>query len=783
MPPALSFWEKAGKFYRKMGEKMLRKLTVLITICVGLSAAQPTTAPDTLSYIDTVQVLPVFLKLTDNSGGIYKYRGKVGYRVIGWSYDRFNVSVSIVSDATGQSVPLTMVKGDVGVVTWAGDKSIHFTCQFTGQPTGTYKAKVTIALSRSDTATFIEDKIKSMSNGDKQTIINGGSAAGVVGLNWRDGPYGLGGTWSFPTGCAMASTWDTAIIEEGGYFMGMCFRGHDYNVQLGPSANLCRDSRAGRTTESYGEDPFMNGKGASAALRGCSRGGCIVTLKHYCCNNVERARGYYPVLVSERGLRELYTYHFGMAAQEGACTGIMVAYNAVNHLHNAQNKHTMTDILKNSWGLKGFILTDWDNGGGNTAVQIQAGLDLPTPGGWGGGLAGAVPGQISQGFFDDKARRSLWARYKTGCFDPGYTRTKYTDSINSPNMYNYARRVSREAMILLKNDGNILPLDRSKPITIAIVGPWANEIRCGPVGSAQNCPSKHYTSPMAAVKQIGGFNVTVTSNYANADYALVCIGPNDEGEGFDRAEVSLPDTQDKLAGTVLAAKPGHTILWYTGGSTADSGNWNRVPAILMSMYPGEDHAMAMAEVLFGDYNPGGKIPLTFPADSTQLPRFGIKVPEEWNMGDTYEVVWEGRGYPYFDLHKYKPLFCFGHGLSYTSFEYSNFSITPAAGFPGDTFAVSVDVKNAGNRVGDEVVQLYLHDQQSNLPRRYKDLRGFRRVPLAVGETKTVTFNLVEQDMEYYDSTQSAWVVEPGPIDVLVGASSLDIRQKGTINLY
>jgi beta-glucosidase len=754
----------------------MKRILAIILAAALSSFAQP------MTQIDTVQVPPVFLKLTDNSGGVYKYRGKVSYRIIGWSYDRFNVSMSLVKDGTGEVVPLTMVKGDVGDVTWGGTRSIHFTCQFNAAPTGTYKAKISIVPSRSDTATFIENKIASMSNGDKQTIINGGSAAGVVGLNWRDGPYGLGGTWSFPTGCAMASTWDTAIIEEGGYFMGMCFRGFDYNVQLGPSCNLCRDSRAGRTTESYGEDPFVNGKGASAALRGISRGGTIVTLKHYCCNNVERARGFYPVLVSERGLRELYTYQFGMAAREGACTGIMVAYNAVNGIHNAQNKHTMTDILKNSWGLKGFILTDWDNGGGNTSAQILAGLDLPTPGTWGGALAGAVPGLISQGFFDDKARRSLWARYKTGCFDPGYTRTKYRDSINSPNMYNYARRVSREAMILLKNDGNILPLDRSEPMTIAMVGPWAKEIRCGPVGSAQNCPSKHYTAPTAAVKQIGGANITVTSDYTTADYALVCIGPNDEGEGFDRAEVSLPDTQDQLAGKVLAAKPGHTILWYTGGSTADSGNWNKVPAIMMSMYPGEDHTMAMAEVLFGDYNPGGKIPLTFPSDSTQLPRFGIKVPDDWAKGDTYEPAWEGRGYSYFDLHNYKPLFCFGHGLSYTTFAYSNLQITPQAGYPGDTFTVKVDVKNTGSRAGDEVVQLYLHDRVSALPRRHKDIRGFRRVPLAAGETKTVTFNLVEQDFEYYDDIQSAWVVEPGPIDVWVGSSSLDIRQSGAITM-
>jgi beta-glucosidase len=360
----------------------------------------------------------------------------------------------------------------------------------------------------------------------------------------------------------------------------------------------------------------------------------------------------------------------------------------------------------------------------------------------------------------------------------------YHDSIDSPNMYNYMRRAGREAMVLAKNDGNLLPLDRTKSIKIAVVGPWATEARCGPVGSAQDCP-RHTTPPTTAVKQIGGFNVTVTTDYQNADYALVCIGPDDVGEGRDRVAVSLPDASEQICQQVYAVKPTKMIVFYCGGSCADSGNWSKAPAILMNLYSNEDYSLSMAEALFGVINPGGKIPFTFPADSIQLPRFGINPPWD-NTGlskDQYEDVWEGRGYWYFDLHNYKTLFCFGHGISYTTFAYSNLQITPAGGFPGDTFTVSVDVKNTGTRAGDEVVELYLHDQQSNLPRRYKDIRGFRRVPLAAGETKTVTFHLVEQDLEYYDDIVSAWVVEPGPIDVLVGASSLDIRQKGSINIY
>jgi beta-glucosidase len=731
--------------------------------------------------IDTVQVPPVFLKLTDNSGGIYKYRGKVSYRIIGWSNDRFNVSISLVKDGTGEAVPLTMAKGDVGPVTWAGTRSIHFTCQFNAPPTGTYKEKITIVPSRSDTAQFIEDLLSRLSSADKQTIINGGNAGGVVGITWRDGSYGIGGGYAWPCGEAMASTWDTALAEEGGVYKGQDFRAFGFNMMLGPSVSVVRDGRDGLAAEQYGEDPFVNGKFAAADIRGDQASGILVALKHFSCGPECGAAGPCPIIVSERSLRELYTLPFGMAAREGACTGVMTsATNMVNGLRTAQNKQALTDLLKNSYGFKGFILSDWDNGGGNFKKTALAGLDLPAPGTWGTTLLSMVPDSVPQYLFDDKARRLLWARYKSGCFAPGYAITKFKDSVDNTTHYAYMRRAAREAMILAKNDGNVLPIAKNKPVTLAVVGPWANAARVGPIGSSF-VPPKHAITPIQAVKQIGGANVTVTSDFAAADYALVCIGPDDQGESFHRTSVSLPDTQDQLAGRALAAKPGKTILYYTGGSCADSGNWSQAPAIIMSLYPGEDHCLAMAEVLFGDYNPGGKIPFTFPADSIQLPAFGIR----WSgtaLADSFENVWEGRGYPYFERFNFKPLFCFGHGLSYTTFAYSNLQIIPASGYPGDTFMVRIDVKNTGICAGDEVVQLYVHDRESTLPRRVKELRGFRRVPLAPGETKAVTFQLTEQDIEYYDDKESAWVVEPGPIDVLVGASSTDIRQSGVLTI-
>jgi beta-glucosidase len=759
---------------------MFKKSAIIQIACAGLLFAQPPA-----STIDTVLVTPVFLKLVDNSNNVYKYVGKVTYQLVGWSNDRFSASLSIIKDGTGDVVPLTSVKGDgFGSFTRWGTKGIFFSCQFSGPATGTYKAKVSVNATRSDTALFVEGWVSKLSNADKQTIINGGAAGGVPAVAWQDGPYGDRGGYAYPCGEAMASTFDTAIAEEGGIYKGEDFRGLGHSVMLGTTMNLVRDARGGRSFESYGEDPFVNGKMGAADCRGCTKSGLMVTVKHFCCNNEERARAYYPVFVSERSLRELYTYHFGMAAVEGEATGIMTAYNAVNGQINSENKHCMTDILKNSWGLKGFILSDW-GAGGNSPANALAGLDLPCPNTWGDGLAALVPNTISQAYFDDKARRWIWARYTTGCFAAGYTiQSSYHDSINNTTHYNYMRRATREAVILAKNDGNLLPIDRSKPVTIAVVGRYANDMQWLVWASSQVNPM-HHTSDATAIKKIGGTNVTVSNNYQNADYAVVCIGPDDLGEGFDRVIVGLRDSDEQVCAQALAAKPGKTIVFYEGGSTADSGAWSAAPAIVMSLFAGEDHTLAMAEVLFGDYNPAGRIPITFPHDSLQLPRWGITSPWETTgmTKDQYEDAWEGRGYPYYDYHHLKPLFCFGHGLSYTTFSYSNLRITPAGGYPGDTFHVGVDVKNTGTRDGDEVVQLYLHDEQSALPRRYKDLRGFARVPLSAGQTKTVTFGITERDMEYYDDTKSDWVVEPGPIDVLVGASSGDIRQSGTITIY
>jgi beta-glucosidase len=253
----------------------------------------------------------------------------------------------------------------------------------------------------------------------------------------------------------------------------------------------------------------------------------------------------------------------------------------------------------------------------------------------------------------------------------------------------------------------------------------------------------------------------------------VVVGINDGGETIDRSNLDLPNGQNDLVTQVLKVKPDKTIVVFTGGSWAIAGAWSTAPAVVIALYPGQEQAHALADVLFGDYNPAGRLSISFPNDASQVPA--------WNS--TYEPAWEGRGYFYYDSKNLTPLFAFGHGLSYTTFAYSNLSITPLSVVMPDVVTVNVDVANTGGRAGDEVIQLYLKPPQTTVQRRIKDLRGFKRIALAPGEKKTVTFHLLERDLAYFSEADSLFTTEPGVYTVQIGASSRDIRQQGSFTLY
>jgi beta-glucosidase len=752
----------------------MKKAALLLLSCVASIFAQP---PATV--IDTVLVPLVYLKLVDNTNNIHKYVGKVTYRFTGWSNDRFGVSVSLVKDGTGETIPLTSTKGDIGASDRWGTKEVYFACQFAGAPSGTYRAKISVNASKSDTAQRIEQLISQMSNVEKgaqcygiSTWESGGcSRLGIPTFAMSDGPYGIRGGFAWPCGCGAASTWDTALIEEIGAAKAQDFRALGKNVALGPTLNIVRDPRWGRTYEAYGEDPFLNGKMTAADCRGVQKNGVLPTIKHYACNNIEEGRGNYPVVISERTFREVYGFGYQIAVREGGALGAMAAYNQVNGNPCTSNKHLLSDILKSDCGFKGFVVSDW-GATYNSVGSASAGLDISMPSG--GGLTGIdswVPGQLPQYMLDDKVRRSLRAKYRAGALNAGYTVTSGNQNLNSAAHIDLMRRATRKAMVLARNDLGILPISKTKPTKLALAGRWANEMRWFVDASSLVMPL-HQTSPKDAITKIGGSNISFVTDINTADYVLLFVGPCDTGEARDRHFLGLPADQDQYAGQVLAAQPNKTVLIYVGGSASTAGKWSTAKTIMIAFYPGEDHTLALAEVLFGDVNPAGRLPVTFPKDSIDVP--------SWTPA--YEEAWNARGWAYYEYNKKDVLFPFGHGLSYTTFAYSNLGITPASAFPGDTFTVAVDVQNTGMRPGEEVVQLYVQDLICSVQRRVKDLRGFNRVSLNAGEKKTVIFKLTEKDLAYYSEKDAAWITEPGQFKVQIGPSSKDIKLTGTLTI-
>ena len=599
---------------------------------------------------------------------------------------------------------------------------------------------------------------------------------GIPGLVMSDGPHGIRGGTLWPALVSAAGSFDPVLEQQVGVAMAKEFRALGANVSLGPMLNLIRDGRWGRSNETYSEDPYLSGKMAAARIRGIQTVGVIADAKHFAANNIEEGRGLYPVQISERALRELYTYNFMIAAKEGDPWSVMAAYNAVNGVASSGNNHLLTGILKNDWNYQGFVVSDWGASYGNTVGAAWGGLDIEMPGPAAfsvDNLSAAVAnGSVPQSLVDDKVRRVLLAMFKAGMMVSGYNPVAYTADRNSPAAQALALQAARESLVLAKNNGNLLPLNKATTQKIAIIGPYATDCRNDGGGSGSLTGPYCISITQGVTNKIAGSATTLVTDWTTADTVFVVVGINDLGEGFDRTNVDLPVVngvdQNALVAQVMAAKPNRTVVVYTGGSAAIAGSWSTAPAIIMALYPGQEQGNALAEVIFGDYNPGGRLSISFPNTADQLPPWG----PSFNI---YESAGEGRGYYYYDKHNLTPLFAFGHGLSYTSFAYSNLRITQSGG----TETVLVDVRNSGTRAGDEVVQLYVSDPVASVDRRVKDLRGFQRVNIAAGATVTVTFTLTDQELAYWRDSSNSWYTEPGVFNVLIGASSRDIRLQGS----
>ena len=699
----------------------------------------------------------------------------------------------------------------------------------------------------------VQDLLGRMTLEEKVSMLSGANwmesvaipRLGIPAIKMADGPMGIR-SWlgssaitsapgakqifsstAFPAGIAIAATWDPEIAQQVGQAIGQEMRSIGRNMILGPTVNIQRVPLWGRNFEGYGEDPYLASRMGVAYIKGVQGEGVIATVKHFAANNEEFERHRIDAAIDERALQEIYFPAFKAAVQEAGVWSVMSAYNKVNGTYCAENEYLLKNVLKNGWGFKGFVVSDWGSTY-STAATVNAGMDLEMPGGdvarkWlqtdrtikagNGGdwlspekvSAEITAGHISPANVDDNVSRILRVIFLSGQFDRPSTAP---GPIDTPEQRAVARRAAAESIVLLKNAGELLPLDPAKIKSVAVIGPNAAVARTGGGGSSLVHPTSAVT-PLDGIKQRAGAKVQITyalgvgipgedpkndtpeareqlrkeavATAAKADAAIVVVGdsPAIESESFDRKTLDLPEGQDELIQEVAKVNR-NTVVVFNAGGPVNVSRWvDNVPALMDAWFGGEEVGHAVADVLFGDVNPSGKLPFSFINEWKQSPAYG-NYPGE-NLHVKYaEGIYVG--YRYFDKHEIAPQYPFGYGLSYSHFGYSDLKISPAKASGNSQFTVTLKLANQGKRAGAEVVQLYVHDGHSAVDRPVKELKAFRRVELSPGQSMVVSFTLDKDALAYYSTQKKDWIAEPGKFDVLVGSSSRDIRLQKSFEL-
>jgi beta-glucosidase len=624
---------------------------------------------------------------------------------------------------------------------------------------------------------------------------------GVPAIKMSDGPMGSrndGPTTCYPGGIALTATWDREMARKIGVGLGRDCRARGVNILLAPAVNIYRSPLCGRNFEYMGEDPFLAGQMVAPLIQGIQSQEVLATVKHFACNNQEWDRHHISSEVDERTLQEIYLPAFKAAVQQGKVGCVMTAYNLVNGVHCSQDDFLINQTLKDKWGFNGFVMSDWTSTYDAVACA-NGGLDLEMPEAKFMNPTNLLPaiqdGRVKESVIDDKVRRILRTVIAAGFFDRPQLRTDIP--LNDPENDRAALEGARESIVLLKNNKHTLPLDRHAIKSIAVLGPNATPaVYCG--GGSAFTRTFHPISILEGITTIAGEPVKVLYSTnaeesirlaKQADVAVVCVGFNQrtrgqerernrglaEGEGHDR-QFDLPAGQTNLIRAVAAVNPHTIVVINSGGGVAWAGWLDKVPAVVQAWYPGQEVGRAVAEILFGDVNPSGKLPATFEKRLEDNPTAPYYHLSENHKTPYTEGIFVGyRGY---DENNIEPQFCFGHGLSYTKFHYGKVEMSPRS-IPADgQLTVSVEVKNTGKPAGDEVVQLYVHPVKSSVSQPPKELRGFARVSLKPGEKKKVTLTLTGDQLAFYDVKTHGFVVEPGEFDIMVGSSSRDIRATG-----
>lgn len=640
---------------------------------------------------------------------------------------------------------------------------------------------------------------------------------------------------AFPALTCLAATWDRELSHLYGRSIGEEARYRNKSVLLGPGVNIYRTPLNGRNFEYMGEDPYLASQMVVPYVKGVQENGVAACVKHYALNNHEINRHNTNVVVDDRALYEIYLPAFKAAVQEGGAWAIMGAYNLYKGEHACHNRYLINDILKGEWGFDGVVVSDW-GGTHDTDQAIVNGLDMEF-GSWTDGLTNgasnaydnyylAAPylerlknGEASEEVLNDKVRRVLRLIFRTEM-----NVSRPWGSMLSEAHYDAARKIGEDGIVLLKNERSVLPVDLDKVDRIAVIG--ENAVKMMTVGGgSSSLKVQREISPLDGIRMMAGdraevvyergyvgdvsgeYNGVLTGQdlsddrtpdellaaavriAGEADVVIFVGGLNkstgQDCEDADRVSLGLPYGQDRLISALAEANPNLVVVNISGNAV--SMPWiSDVPSVLQAWYLGSEAGNAIASVILGDVNPSGRLPFTFPASLDDCPAHSLGEYSGERVEDVIDIEYkEGIfvGYRWTDRNrKHKPLFPFGHGLSYTEYEYSAPEVSSRTMDQDGSVTVTVKVRNVGKVAGKEVVQLYIRDVRSSLARPEKELKGFEKICLEPGEEKQVSFVIDASSLSYFDPEAHCWVAEPGKFEAIVAASAEDIRGKVSFEL-
>lgn len=689
-------------------------------------------------------------------------------------------------------------------------------------------------------AMTLEEKV-AMLHGKHMFSSEGVPAQGIADIEYADGPFGIREemephSWNplyldtdsatfFPTGSALAATWSDELARDYGKGMAIEARLRGKDMILGPAINIQRVPTGGRTYEYFSEDPLLSSVLATEYTLGVQENGAAVCLKHYALNNQEDHRGFVDVQVSERAMREIYLPPFEMSVRKGDAWGVMAAYNKVRGYWCSENKELLTDILRDDWGFKGIVISDW--GGTHSVKAVEAGLNVEMPGAsfLGQALLDSLKaGAVSEEAVDQRVRELLRVRLAV---DPIPAEKANVEMTSQAPQQKIAYDVAAHSVVLLKNEG-LLPIDTEKYKKIAVIGDNATKTQSqGGVGAGVK--ALYEVTPLEGIlsRLEGKAEVTYAQGYTRytaadrhrrvnpvcepdkklmeeavelagrSDLVIFVAGNNRdiETEGSDRKNIMLPMGQDEIIRAIAQVNPNIVTVVVTG-APADLRVVKEVsPAIVVSWFNGSEGGNALADILVGNIAPSGKLPFTFPNVLEDNPAYALGVfPQSINQGNTdvfVNLVNRRRdrnsikleadyaedifvGYRWYESKDVPVLYPFGHGLSYVDFDYADLSLKSSS----KGVKVAMTLTNSGNMEAEEVVQVYASRPESALTRPEKELVGFKRVTLMAGETKEIVIDIEKEVFRHWDEAADGWAVETGAADFYVGSSSDDIRLTG-----